>query len=149
MRAERSIFASLLITIFALVSSLAHAKGPFQAAGKVTEIRRQGDLITFRFSGGIDFGFASTRTPEDAREWKDVHIDVTNLLVQVKDWTEPYKPEQRATSDNVARVQQKLTELASPGGKVRLSIDNPSLQFSNTGTLVMVSGTFVYATEAP
>lgn len=149
MRTERNILASLLIMILAVLSSTAQAKGPFQAAGKVTDIRRQGELITFRFSGGIDFGFASAPAEAPAREWKDVHFDVTDLLVQVKDWTEPYKPEQRAASDNVARVHQKLSELASSGGKVQLSIDNPGLKFSNTGALEMVSGTFLYTVAAP
>lgn len=144
MRAERNIRALLLITFLGLLPPLALAKGPFQAMGKVTDVRREGDVITFRFSGTIAFGFWSKPARDAARAWKDAHFDVTNLQVQVKDWTEPYKPGERPSSDNVAHVYQKLADLASPGRNAQLSIDNPGLTFSNTGELVRVSGTFAY-----
>ena len=149
MHIERRTRTFLLITTFTLLSSIAQAQGPFQATGQVTEVGREGDTITFRFSGRIDFGFASTSARDASREWKDVHFDVSNLRVQVKDWSEPYRPGQRAASDEVARAHQKLLDVAALGEAVGISIDNPSLTFSNTGELVLVSGTFVYAVPKP
>lgn len=139
--------AVALLAVVLAVSPAAYAKGIFQAEGRISELQRRGDEITFRFVGKISFGYSTAPNTDPRRQWKDIDFEATDISVQVGDWTQPHKPAERADPPVADRIYAKLSDLTKIGRAVRFSVDNPSLSFSNVGQLVRVSGTFIYAQD--
>jgi hypothetical protein len=136
----------------ALLAALAaapavHAKGIFQAEGTISEVRRVGDELTFKFAGTISFGYATAPDADPNRQWKDTNFSVRGIPLQVSGWTSVRNPGVRSDAAEIERICSKLVDLAKKGSRVRVSLDNPTLSFSNIGQLVRASGTFIYAVE--
>jgi len=136
----------LLIVLAAVltVSPVAYSKGIFQAEGKIAEIERRGDAITFRLVGKISFGYATAPDGDPKRRWKDIAWDAADVAVHIGDWTQPFKPSERADRPETERIYATLSKLLKTGRAIQFSVDNPSLSFSNVGQLMRVSGTFIY-----
>lgn len=136
-------FVFLVIVLAAC--SAAHAKGIFQAEGKIAELQRDKDAITFRFVGWISFGYATAPDDHPKRRWKDISWDAADIAVRVGDWTQRYKPAEKADRPDAEQIHATLSELVKSGRPIGFSLDNPSLSFSNKGQLVRASGTYIYA----
>jgi hypothetical protein len=138
--------SKVLIVLAAVltVSSVAYPKGIFQAEGKIAQLERRGEAITFRFVGKISFGYATAPDADPRRRWKDIAWDATDVAVHISDWTQPFKPSVRADRPETERIYATLSELMKTGRAIQFSVDNPSLSFSNVGQLTRVSGTFIY-----
>jgi hypothetical protein len=137
------ILARLAILVFcAAACAHAEAKGVFQAQGRISEVRKNGDTVTFRFAGWITSGYATAPDSSPKRRWQSLRWEAIEVPVTLSDWTRPLDPERRDARPDVDGVHAKLLELA--GTKVVFSVDNPGLQFSNKGQLMRVSGTYVY-----
>lgn len=133
----------LLAIVAALaLPALGHAKGNFQAEGRITGLEAHEDEITFRFAGTISFRYLSA--PENG-ESRLMTFEARDLPVHIANWTEPYKPSVRARQSATRQVCAKILDLMKSDQPLALSVDNPSLVFSNTGELVRVNGTFFYA----
>jgi hypothetical protein len=132
-----------------LLLSTAFAKGNFQAQGVVSEVRKNDTEVSFRYVGSLSLGYATTTASNPKRQWKIIEVDDANVLVRINHWTEKHEPSKRARVPDTDAVFQKLSALATPMQKVRLSIDNPSLTFSNLGELTAIDGTYAYVVEFP
>jgi hypothetical protein len=130
------------------VAPAVSAKGIFQAEGVISDVQRRDNEVTFRFAGTISFGYATAPNANPTRQWKDVNFVVTDIPVQVSGWTSVRNPGVSAEAAEIDRICSKLAELAKSGRRVRFSLDNPMLSFSNVGELVRASGTYVYAVES-
>lgn len=134
----------LAIVAAFLLPALGHAKGNFQAEGRITGLEAHEDEITFRFAGTISFRYLSAPENGDSRLMR---FEVRDLPVHISNWTEPYKPEVRARQSATRQFCAKILDLMKSEQPLALSVDNPSLVFSNTGELVRVNGTFFYAQQ--
>ncbi len=125
----------------------AHAKGIFQAQGRISEVERAGDTLTFRFTGWISFGYASAPDSDPKRRWRDMGWDKADVRVRIGEggWTRRYKDTERDDRPDVDAVQPSLVATARSPEKATFSVDNPGLTFSNRGELVGVTGTYIYA----
>ncbi len=138
-------FAVLVICLAA--GSVANAKGIFQAEGKITELQKNGDVITFRFIGTISFGYATAPDRNPKRKWRDIGWDATDISVKIGDWTRPYKSTERDAHPDAQSIYKTLSDLAKTDRSIQFSLDNPTFTFSNTGQLLKVSGTYIYPRE--
>jgi len=136
-----------VLAIILAVWSVVHAKGIFQAEGKIAELQMNQGAITFKFAGRISFGYATAPDTHPKRQWRDVDWEGTNITVSVGDWTQAYKPTERADYPDTERRYTTLLGLMKTGHSIQFSLDNPSLSFSNSGQLIRVSGTQIYARE--
>jgi hypothetical protein len=74
--------ARLAILVFcAAACAHAQAKGIFQAQGKITQVQKAGDTITFRFSGWISSGYASAPDSDPKRRWRSLRWDTVDVPV--------------------------------------------------------------------
>jgi hypothetical protein len=141
--------ARLAILVFCAAACLdAQAKGIFQAQGRITQVRKEGDAITFRFSGWISSGYATTPDSNPKRRWRDLRWDAVDVSVTLGDWTQPHEPERKDERPDVEALHASLRDLAERGRLVVFSVDNPGLHFSNKGQLTRASGTYIYARDA-
>jgi hypothetical protein len=140
--------ARLAILVFCAAACLdGHAKGIFQAQGSITQVRKEGDAITFRFSGWISSGYASAPDSNPKRRWHALRWDTADVSVTLGDWTQPHEPERKDEHPDEGALYASLRELAEHGRPVVFSLDNPGLHFSNSGQLTRVSGTYIYARD--
>jgi hypothetical protein len=123
------------------------AKGNFQAQGIVSEVQRSGDAITFRFVGRIQLVYSSGAIDPQAPQ-KLIEFESASVLIHVAGWIQRYNPTEAAEQPDTELTYTTLAALAKSERLVVLSVDNPSLTFSNTGSPVQVSGTYVYARES-
>jgi hypothetical protein len=94
--------AKLAILIFcALVGANAHAKGIFQAQGKVTQVERAGDSVTFRFAGWISSGYATAPDSNPKRRWQNMRWDAVDVPVTLGDWTQLHEPERKVSGTRI------------------------------------------------
>jgi hypothetical protein len=142
----KSLVAAFVGTLFL---SAALAKGNFQGEGIVSEVQKSGEEVTFRYVGSISLAYATAPAGDPKRQWNSITVDTANILVRIRNWTESHNPSKRANLPDVDRIFQMLSALAVPGRKVVISVDNPSLSFSNLGDLTAIDGTYVYAVESP
>jgi hypothetical protein len=141
--------ARLAILIFcAAVGAHAQAKGIFQAQGKIMQVQKAGDSITFRFAGWISTGYASAPDSNPKRRWYNLRWDAVDVPVTLGDWTQLHDPERKDERPDVETLHASLRELSDRGRLVVFSVDNPGLHFSNRGQLTRVSGTRIYARDA-
>ena len=141
--------ARLAIIVFCAAAFVpAQAKGIFQAQGRITQVQKAGDSITFRFSGWISSGYASAPDSDPKRRWHDIRWDAVDVPVTRGDWTQLHEPERKDERPNVDVLFASLRGLAERGRLVVFSLDNPGLHFSNTGQLKRVSGTYIHARDA-
>jgi hypothetical protein len=126
-----------------LFSTTVAAKGNFQAEGKLFEVRKSGEEVTFRFVGGLSLTYLSTATTQNL-----ITLESADVVVHIRNWTQEHNPSVAAGRPDTERVFTALARLAETGRAVKLSIDNPSLTFSNVGRLTELSGTYVYARES-
>ena len=137
--------AVALIVVLAMAFP-AHAKGAFQAEGKISDVQTRANEVTLRFTGQISLGYA-TAPPGDSST-QDLNITTAGVTLKIRDWTRRHRPDEKAdpaeTAREIDRIYTNLADLAKGGRTVRVSIDNPQLAFSNVGQLVGVSGTFIY-----
>jgi hypothetical protein len=139
----------LAILIFcAAVCATVHAKGIFQAKGKITQVQKTGDAITFRFSGWITSGYASAPDSDPKRRWHSLRWDTADVAVTLGDWTQLHEPERKDERPDVDALYASLRVLSERGRVVLFSVDNPGLHFSNEGQLTRVSGTRIHASDA-
>lgn len=132
--------------LLALAACLgAHAKGIFQAQGRISEVGRAGDTLTFRFTGWISFGYATAPDSDPKRRWRDMGWDKADVRVRIGEWTRRYRDTERDDRPDVDAVQASLVATARSPAKASFSVDNPGLTFSNRGQLVGVTGTYIYA----
>lgn len=127
------------------LAPVTYAKGNFQAQGTISDVQRHGVEITFRFSGSVSLGYATAPQGDAARTWEQVALRATGIEIHIGDWTQVHRPSEKASQPDTERIYSRLSELMKAGSIVQLSVDNPSLSFSNIGELTGVSGTFVYA----
>lgn len=140
--------ARLAILIFCAAASVdAQAKGIFQAQGKITQVQKDGNAITFRFSGWISSGYATAPDSDPKRRWRDLGWDSADVAVTLGDWTQPLKSESKDERPDIETLYASLRDLADRDRRVVFSLDNPGLHFSNKGQLKRVSGTFIYARD--
>ena len=136
----------VLVAMLALgLTPVTYAKGNFQAQGTIADVQKQGIDITFKFSGSLSLGYATAPQGDAARKMEQVALRVTGIEIHIGDWTQAHRPSEKASKPDVERIYSRLSDLMKAGSIVQLSVDNPSLSFSNTGELTGVSGTFVYA----
>jgi hypothetical protein len=149
MKEARPMFIARLAIVVFCAAACAHAqaKGIFQAQGRITQVQRAGDSITFRFSGWISSGYASAPDSDPKRRWRDMRWDSVDISVTLGDWTRPHEPERRDERPDVDAVHASLDDLAGRDRVVVFSVDNPGLHFSNKGQLTRVSGTHIYARD--
>jgi hypothetical protein len=126
-----------------LMSTTAAAKGNFQAEGKLSEVRTNGEEVTFRFVGGLSLTYSFTATTQNL-----ISLESADVVVHIRNWTQEHNPSVAAGRPDTERVFATLSTLAETGRTVKVSIDNPSLTFSNLGQLTELSGTYVYARES-
>jgi hypothetical protein len=137
--------------LFALLLSISPhvwSKGNFQAEGTITAVDLQANSITFRFSGKIRMTYATAAESLPARSARVLEFEAHELPVEIREWTEPHKPSVKATTDLSNDIHSKLLELARSGHRASVSVDNPELGFTNTGELVRIGATFLYAVDA-
>lgn len=127
------------------VAPVAYPKGNFQARGTISNVERHGVEINFRFAGTMSVGYATAPRSDPKRKWSNIALDAADVTVHISDWTQAHHPSEKAAQPETERIFALLTELMKSGSVVQLSVDNPSLSFSNVGELTRVSGTFVYA----
>lgn len=125
--------------------SAAQAKGIFQAEGKITELQKNGNVITFRFVGQISFGYATAPETHPKRKWRNIGWDAADISVRIGDWTKRYKPSEKDAHPDAEQIYKNLSELAKADRLIQFSLDNPTFSFSNNGQLLRVSGTYIYA----
>src|SRR5258708_35660717 len=78
--------------ILALAACLgAQAKGIFQAQGRISEVERAGDTLTFRFTGRISFGYATAPDSAPNRRWRALGWDKADARGPIGEWTPRYK----------------------------------------------------------
>jgi hypothetical protein len=141
--------ARLAILVFcAAVCATAQAKGIFQAQGKIAQVQKNGNAITFRFSGWITSGYATAPDSNPKRRWHDMRWDTANVAVTLGDWTQLHEPERKDDRPDVDALYASLRDLSERGRLVVFSVDNPGLHFSNGGQLTRVSGTRIHASDA-
>ena len=140
----RTLAKIAVLSLLLGASSLACAKGIFQAEGTVSEVRRSGDTLSFRFTGDISFGFATAPDSSPKRRWRDAHWRGVTVTVQLADWTLRYKPDKKTNASDAGKIYEELAEAAKRGSPIGFSIDNPGLTFSNRGQLTRVAGTYFY-----
>jgi hypothetical protein len=141
--------ARLAILVFCAAACLdAQAKGIFQAQGRIAQVQRAGNAITFRFSGWITSGYASAPDSNPKRRWHNMGWDAADVSVTLGDWTRPHEPERADERPDVDALYASLRDLAERGRTVVFSLDNPGLHFTNRGQLTRVSGTQIYARDA-
>jgi hypothetical protein len=141
--------ARLAILVFcAAVCAIAQAKGIFQAQGKITQVQKDGNAITFRFSGWISSGYATAPDSDPKRRWRDLGWDSADVAVTLGDWTQALKSESKDERPDLDTLYASLRDLADRNRLVVFSLDNPGLQFSNKGQLKRVSGTYIYPRDA-
>ncbi|HEX7559548.1 MAG TPA: hypothetical protein VF386_10120, partial [Usitatibacter sp.] len=124
------------------------AKGIFQGKGKITQVQKAGDVITFRFSGWITSGYASAPDSDPKRRWHSLRWDAVDVSVTLGDWTQLHEPERKDERPEVDAVLASLRDLSERGRPVIFSVDNPGLHFSSKGQLTRVSGTRIHASDA-
>ena len=137
--------ARVALLAFLAASCAVEAKGIFQAQGRISQVQREGDTITFRFAGWISSGYASAPDESPKRRWHDMGWDAVDVPVTLSGWTRAHETESRDDHPDVDRIFAELTDFAIRGRRVGFSVDNPGFQFSNKGQLKRVSGTYVYA----
>lgn len=144
-------FASraILFCVLAGICVVAQAKGIFQAQGRVTEVQRSGDGITFRFAGWITAGYATAPEKDPKRRWVDIGWNSVDVPVSLGEWTRRDDSRVKDERPDVDATFAELRRLAASGHKVMFSVDNPGLIFTNRGELARVSGTYIYAHEMP
>jgi hypothetical protein len=149
MKEARTMFIARLAILVFCAAACAHAqaKGIFQAQGRITQVQKAGDAITFRFSGWISSGYASAPDSDPKRRWRSLRWDTVDVPVTLGDWTRPHEPERKDERPEVDAIQASLSELAGRD-RVVFSLDNPGLHFSNKGQLTRVSGTRIDARDA-
>jgi hypothetical protein len=141
--------ARLAILIFCATACVhTQAKGIFQAQGRITQVQKAGDAITFRFAGWISTGYASAPDSNPKRRWQSLRWDAVDVPVTLGDWTQLHEPERKDERPDVDAVEASLRALSEGGRLVVFSVDNPGLHFSNTGQLTRVSGTRIHARDA-
>jgi hypothetical protein len=138
----------LAATVAVVMVTSAYAKGIFQAQGFLSEVRVEGQVLTFRYAGSVSFAYATAPAGRPQARMKPIKLEEVDVPVEIHNWSEPYRPDQRAVAPNVAGVQQALANLAEAKRKIGMSIDNPVLAFSNTGQLTRISGSYVYVWES-
>lgn len=121
------------LILMLLASPLVLAKGLFQANGQISEVRKKGDEITFRFVGRVSFPYL--KLPPGP----------TDVLISVGDWTRKYASEERDEAPQIESVYSTLSAFVNSEEGVRISLDNPAFSFANSGQLARISGTYVYA----
>lgn len=132
---------------FSLLATLVDAKGLFQAEGRISSVKRNGEEISLVFDGNIGFAYVPVTTEGASSPTKPMEFSVSGLPIVLRDWTEAHKSTVRASSPNLDALHAKLAGLATPGRVIRVSIDNPGFSFSNTGRLVKITGTYIYAVD--
>ena len=101
-----------ILILFSATCTIAHAKGIFQAQGRITELQRSGDTITFRFAGWISSGYATAPDTNPKRRWRDIRWDAVDVPVTIVEWTRPNEPGQRDERPDVDAIYANLRELA-------------------------------------
>lgn len=147
-RREVSHMKRSLPTVLALacvLAGVAEAKGPFQAQGRISNVERQGDVVTFRFAGNIQFSYVTAPASNPARQAKALEFSAVDVPMQLRNWTRAFKPAEKGDPREADAAFARLVEMAKSGRAIRLSIDNPAFSFSNQSELTAVSGTHVYA----
>ena len=137
--------ALVIFAVVSIISIAAVAKGNFQAEGKVFEVESRNGEVEFRFKGKITMSYATALIDDPKRQWNHIALESTDVPIRIGDWTRRHKPDQVATHPDTQLIYTELSNFAKSGQLVQLSIDNPSLTFSNVGVLVNISGTYVYA----
>src|SRR5258708_29402235 len=95
--------------ILALAACLgAQAKGIFQAQGRISEVERAGDTLTFRFTGRISFGYATAPDSDPKRRWRDMGWDKADVRVRIGEWTRGYKDPDRDDPPDLDAIQASL-----------------------------------------
>jgi hypothetical protein len=90
--------AFALLGFALLLTPAARAKGIFYAKGKILQVERTGDSVTFKFAGKISFAFATAPETDPTRKLNPISWDAANVPVRIDDWTEPVKPSVRLTT---------------------------------------------------
>jgi hypothetical protein len=135
---------SVLLSLFLAAPLAADAKGIFQAQGQVSEVRRDGDTIIFRFRGWISAGYASAPDDDRRRRWHDMRWDAVDVPVTLREWTRRNAPNERDPAPALDALQSQIEDAAQQGKRVGFSIDNPAFFLTNRGQLARVAGSYVY-----
>jgi hypothetical protein len=133
-----------LLGLLLALAGVAAAKGIFQAQGHVSDVRRDGDTITFRFKGQISAGYASAPDNDPRRRWHDIGWSSVDVPVTLRDWTRRGDPGARDEAPALDAVQEDLARAARTQHRIGFSLDNPAFSLTNRGQLAGVAGTFIY-----